>query len=338
MQTVREVRNITAETFRDELVVGHRPAVFRGLVGNWPMVAAARESDEEFCRYIKQFDRGYGIHTAFGPPSIGGRFFYNEDLSGLNCRMTESKLAQSLDYLLEHRDDRPAPALAIQSVVISRYLPGLEAANRLPAGFVPAGIEPRLWLGNRGTVAAHYDPSENLACAVAGRRRFTLFPPEQVENLYIGPFELTPAGAVISMVDFDHPDYERYPRFRDAEAAALVVDLEPGDAIYIPYLWWHHVRSLDAVNGLVNFWWAREPERCGDPRNVLMHAIAAIGHLPPAYRDAWRAMFDHYVFDPEDRAGQHLPPDRRGILGEPDAQTIARFRAGLAKALSRVRG
>jgi len=337
MQNVREIENITAERFASDVVGQSRPAVFRGFLRDWPIVQAGLASDEEFCRYISRFDRGYGINTAFGAPSIAGRFFYNDDLSGLNCRLSESKLAQSLDYLLAHRDDAAPPALSIQSVVISRYLPGLEAENRLPPGMIPQGIEPRLWMGNRGTVAAHYDPSENLACAVAGRRRFTLFPPEQVGNLYIGPFELTPAGAVISMVDFDHVDRERYPRFQEAETAAQVADLEPGDAIYIPYLWWHHVRSLNPVNGLVNFWWSRVPERCGDPRNVLMHAIAAIRHLPPEYRAAWRAMFDHYVFDPAQNAGQHLPPDRRGILGEPDKDAITRFRMGLSRALSRIR-
>ena len=84
--------------------------------------------------------------------------------------------------------------------------------NRLPAGYLPEGTEPRFWVGSRATVAAHYDASENIACCVAGSRRFTLFPPEQVSNLYVGPFELTPAGATISMVDFDHPDYDAYPR------------------------------------------------------------------------------------------------------------------------------
>ena len=152
-------------------------------------------------------NRGYDIDTAYGAPSIGGRFFYNADLSGLNCRMGRARLSASLRLLCSSiADDEPAPSLAIQSVVISGFLPGLQDHNRLPAGFLPEGTEPRFWVGSRATVAAHYDTSENIACCVAGRRRFTLFPPEQVSNLYVGPFELTPAGATISMVDFDHPD------------------------------------------------------------------------------------------------------------------------------------
>ena len=113
-----------------------------------------------------------------------------------------------------------------------------------------------IWIGNRTRIAAHQDLPDNLACVAVGHRRFTLFPPDQARNLYPGPFELTPAGPIISMVDFDDPDLERFPGFSEAMAAALVVDLAPGDALYIPYLWWHHVRSLDPLNMLVNFWWA----------------------------------------------------------------------------------
>ena len=79
---------------------------------------------------------------------------------------------------------------------------------------------PRVWFGNRVTVQTHYDISSNIACVVAGRRRFTLFPPEQLVNLYVGPLEFTLAGQPISMVKLEQPDFERYPRFRQALAAA----------------------------------------------------------------------------------------------------------------------
>ena len=36
---------------------------------------------------------------------------------------------------------------------------------------------------------------------------------------------------------------------------AFSAELQPGDAIFIPSLWWHQVESLSAVNGLVNYWW-----------------------------------------------------------------------------------
>src|SRR3546814_19620038 len=84
---------------------------------------------------------------------------------------------------------------------------------------------------NRIRVAPHYDLMENVACCVAGRRRFTLFPPDQLANLYPGPFELTPAGTPVSMVDPFAPDLDRYPRFAEAGTHARGATLEPGEAL-----------------------------------------------------------------------------------------------------------
>ena len=65
-------------------------------------------------------------------------------------------------------------------------------------------------------------------------RRFTLFAPELVDRLYIGPLDLTPAGQPISLVDLAAPDLARFPRFAEALPQAQVVTLEPGDALFIP--------------------------------------------------------------------------------------------------------
>ena len=142
------------------------------------------------------------------------------------------------------------------STQTSAWLPGFNEANALPMDF--QRYDQRVdWQSIR--VAAHFDFPRNIAGCVIGRRKFTLFPPEQVDNLYIGPWDLTPAGQPISMVDFHHPDYDRFPRFADAEKHAETAFLEPGDVIYIPNMWWHQVESLSAINGLVNFWWQETP-------------------------------------------------------------------------------
>lgn len=328
---ITETMQLSVEEFHNDVLPAGKPLVIRGLVNDWPMVKAGKAGAVEFCNYLKCFDRGYDINTAYGPPSVKGRFFYNADMSGFNFRAGQAKLSHSLDYLLEHADDNPPPALAIQSVIIPHYLPGVEHENRLA---LLGNVEPRIWIGGRGIVAAHYDPSENIACCLAGRRRFTLFPPEQVANLYVGPFESTPAGAAISMVDFNQPDYEKYPKFKVAEDAALVAELEPGDAIYIPYLWWHHVRSLESVNALMNYWWGGLSDQKVDPRNALFHAMLAIRNLPPHYRDAWHTMFEHYVFETNGNIGEHLPEKRRGILGDMTPDDIKARGNSLAKTLA----
>lgn len=335
MRSINEVSNLDAQTFQDQVLAAGQPLVIRGLVRDWPLVKAARRSNQAFCDYLKAFDRGYPVDTAQAPPSTGGRIFYNEDLSGLNCRMTQASLSSSLDFLLEQVGQDAPSTLAVQSVIINRFLPGLDHENHLPPGLVPGDTSPRIWLGNRATIAAHYDPSENIACCVAGSRRFTLFPPEQVANLYIGPFEITPAGATVSMVDFDRPDLDRYPRFEQAMEAACQAVLEPGDAIYVPYLWWHHVRALAPINGLVNYWWAPIPDVLGDPRNVLAHAMVSIRALPKTYRDAWRPLFEHYVFGEGRDATDHIPSERHGILGRLEPAEVKRIKRALSQALGR---
>jgi hypothetical protein len=191
-----------------------------------------------------------------------------------------------------------------------------------------------LWLGNRTHTATHWDQSSNLACVVAGRRRFTLFPPEQLKNLYVGPLEFTLAGQPISMVDVDTPDLRTYPRFAEALKAARRADLGPGDALYIPAMWWHDVLSLEDFGCLINFWWREgEPPQL-TPVNALYHAVMTMKNLPPNELAAWRAHFDHYIFGENGDPVEHLPEQARGILGKRTPELVARVKKLLIKALS----
>jgi len=176
---------------------------------------------------------------------------------------------------------------------------------------------------------------DNLACVIAGRRRFTLFPPEQVANLYVGPLDFTPAGQAISLVDFARPDFDRYPRFAQALAHAQVVELAPGDALFIPGLWWHHVEALEPLNVLVNYWWRRSPAYMDSPMNALMLAIMTVRELPEHERRAWQQMFAHYIFEADEQTAQHVPAHARGVLSPMDANATRSLRARLLKRLNR---
>jgi hypothetical protein len=241
--------------------------------------------------------------------------FYDADLTGFNFARRSLSVSAVLQQMARYsRFDAP-PSVALQCAPIADCLPGFEAANAMP--LMDAAVRPRLWLGNAFLTPAHIDELDNLACVVGGRRRFTLFPPEQVHNLYIGPLDLTPAGAPISLVSLKAPDFERFPRFRDALAAAQVADLEPGDALFIPAVWWHHVESFDAVNILVNYWWQQPSAASGErvsPTKALLHALLSIRHLPLAHRQGWAEVFSHFVFAPQ--PATHIPENRQGVLGQ----------------------
>lgn len=322
----------TARSFYEKVLPAGRPTVFRGLVKDWPVVHAGRRSAAELAAYLRAFDRGQPVGAMLGPPRIKGRFFYNDDITGFNFKRESVKLSGALDYILSMADEDRPTSFAVQSVPSRQNLPGFDVANAMK--LLDPAIEPRLWIGNAVTVAAHQDTNENIACVVMGRRRFTIFPPDQDRNLYLGPFELTPAGTRISMVDFDAPDMDRFPGFAEALERAIVVDMEPGDALYIPYMWWHHVRSFDTLNMLVNYWWTPSEHRFGRPSEAFLHAMLAIRGLPEAHRDAWRVLFENYVFQTGGPAAEHLPPERRGMLDSMDEKSAAELRATLARSLS----
>ena len=326
-----EFRDVTAETFRTDILPTARPAILRGLVADWPAVQAGRDSPEALADHIRGFDNGTPVRFTEGAPSIQGRFFYNDDLSGVNFDQREGTVASVLDRLLTLQEDADPPAVAMQSIPEPQALPGFARAN--PSPLLGEDVFPRLWIGNAATVHTHHDMNDNIACAVAGRRRVILFPPDQTRNLYIGPFERTPAGPPVSMVSVVEPDLERHPRFVEAWAAAEVADLEPGDALFIPYMWWHHVQSLDRFSVLVNYWWNDAQLQTG-PLEAMIHAMLGIRDLPPSQRETWRAMFDAFVFEADDPPGGHLPEDKRGVQGRLSPAAVAQVRQILARTLT----
>ena len=333
---VRTLENVTLEQFRDDILPHASPVLMKGFVRHWPAVRAGRGAPADTIAYLKRFDAGRPVETIHGAPQIAGRFFYNEDLSGLNFDRAPAQISASLDRLAESLALAEPPSTYIQSVPTPPNLPGFAEENTLSV--LPPVIEPRIWIGNALTVQTHFDLYDNIACVVSGRRRFTLFPPDQTPNLYVGPFELTLSGPPVSMVRLEAPDYEAYPRVREAERHAQVAELEPGDAIYIPYFWWHHVQSLERFNVLVNYWWNDARRDLATPFDALLHAILALRDMPENQRGAWQTMFDHYVFQKNGDPVAHLPEQARSALGPHTPQMRGQLKAMLAQKLAHQAG
>ena len=319
-----------------KIVAAARPAVLRGAVRHWPAVAAAAGGGASAAAYLARFDRGAAAEAFVAPPEAGGRFFYDDALAGFNFERRPGTFAGIVAAIagLETRAD--PPSVYAGAAPVPEVVPGFERENPLPLLAGVAAV-PRIWVGNASIVSTHFDESDNLACVVAGRRRFTLFPPEQVTNLYVGPLDFTMAGQPTSMVDLRAPDFDRFPRLRDALAAASVAELEPGDALFVPALWWHNVEALSPFNILVNHWWRATPDDAGSPFLALVHAILSVAALPEAQRRGWRAHFDHFVFRDEDSdPAAHLPQGRRGILAPPTPALRRRIRQFILAMLGRL--
>jgi hypothetical protein len=130
------------------------------------------------------------------------------------------------------------------------------------------------------------------------------------------------------MVSLDGPEVDRFPRFREALSNAYVAELEPGDAIYIPYLWWHGVQSLAGFNVLANYWFNRDPASARYPYvGFLRLAYALFADMPQQHRDAWRALYEYYVFQSGGSPMEPLSPPHRDSGGRIDSDGVAKLRS-----------
>lgn len=328
---VEEFANVTAANFHGDLKLRERPLVIRGLVAGWPLVAAAQISEVALCEALSAVCSDAPAPYFRLAPEERGRVGYNGDFTGFNFSREAGTVRSLLSELLALREEQSPPSIYAGALRRDEHFPMLAESNPVP--FIDSDIpQPNsVWLGNRVRIAAHWDLARNLICVIGGRRRYILIPPTEIANLYVGPVDFTPAGQPMSLVDFHAPDLSAFPRFRQAAAAAMVAELVPGDALYIPSLWFHHAETLSPVGAMVNCWWRDAPVWMTTPLTTLMHGLLTIRDLPRAEREAWRAFFNHYLFDEGAGALDHIPASARGAFGEMTEQRAARLRAMLVQ-------
>lgn len=330
---IREIDGAAPGALTDAVLTSTQPLVLRNLMAQWPMVQAGLQSMDAGDAYLRRFYRDATVVAMLGAPEIEGRFFYNEDLSGFNFEAVRVKLNTVLDEIKHRRNEETPPAIYVGSTTVETCLPGFLEENPIDLGGRDALMS--VWIGNRSRIAAHYDLPDNLAVVAAGRRRFTLFAPEQVHNLYMGPLDPTPAGQPVSLVDFAAPDFDRFPRFSQALAAAQVAELAPGDAVFIPSMWFHHVEGLTPVNLLINAWWRQTPDYVDSPLATLRLALMTLRDLPEKERRIWQHHFQHFVFEADATTWAHIPSAARGLLGPIDDTLSRQARAQLLTQLKR---
>ena len=333
LQKMAEWQSVDRGGCGNKNINANRPAVLRGLLRNWPAVQAGRQSPASVVNYLKRLDTGGTVNAFVGPPEIKGRFFYSDDFQGFNFESKDVSISTALDNLVSLAEAPQSPAIALQAIQVPNIMPSFLGDNAMP--LLDSDIAPRIWISNKSMIAAHFDVNHNVACVVSGSRKFTVFPPDQVSNLYVGPLLRTPGGPPISVVDLRNPDLERFPRFAKALESGQEALLEPGDAIYIPILWWHGVESLEPLNVLVNYWWNDTLSAHHDPMLSLIHSMVLMSGLPAVQRDAWRELFDCLVFQSAGNPGAHLPSDLRDVMGNLSSADRDQIIERMAKNLQR---
>jgi hypothetical protein len=308
-------------------VKASKPLIVRGLIEHWPALAAGRTSPPTLNNYLKSMDSGIPAPVMEAPASTHGRFGYSADLREFTFSTRQRSISETLDRIEGHLDRPNASIIAMQMLPLGSHLPDFVQQN--PLSVLPQ-VGPLLWLGGRVRTQIHNDRDHNLACVIAGRRRFVLFPPEQVANLYIGPIDNPPP---LSIVDLEAPDFSRFPRFELALATAQTAELGPGEALLVPRHWWHHVTSLEPYNAMVNYWWGTHAPGLENPYDCFLAALLALKDLPSPERTYWQAMFSAYVFRSVGDAVEHIPSDLRGVLGMMSAGNRAALKQRLKTSL-----
>ena len=309
------------------------PLVIRNLVAHWPLVTQTQYGAAQTIDYLATLASNEPVRTFEAPAAEQGYYFYNSEMTGFNFTQHASNL-QALLATLKSRLSEPQPDSIYMGSTNADYCAPQFSAQH-PLAVTKKNCLKSLWVGNHSRIAAHYDNADNLACVAAGEREFIIFPPEQVANLYIGPLEFTPAGQPVSLVDFSKPDFTIFSRFKLALEHAQIAKLAPGDAIFIPALWWHHVTAQAQFNVLVNYWWRNSADYLANPFDALLHSMLAIKDLPQLQRNHWQQLFAHYVFSENNTLTAQIAPHAIGILGDIDEQTARKVRALLLQKLNR---
>ncbi|MGF7149958.1 hypothetical protein FHS96_003615 [Sphingomonas zeicaulis] len=302
--------------------------MLRGACRHWPVT---RLEGPDLLTFLLRFASARLAEVFVGEGENAGRYRYTGDLRHFNFKRETIGLADAFRRISEAAGDPDAPTVYAGSLPTDSYFPGFAEAHPMP--LVASSVTPRVWIGNASGIACHYDAFDNLACCVAGRRRFTLYPPAAIGDLYVGPVDHTMAGQPVALAADAALDDARYPRVARAHALAVGATLMPGDAVYIPKLWWHQVDAEGTVNCLVNYWWDAFSAGPDAPMTAMMLAMITMAERPAQERAAWRAWFDHYVFRPQGHPLAHLPSEQHGVLGPLAGGNYGRIRAWVLQML-----
>lgn len=339
LRHVKEIIGADLESIDfSELIEMQTPMILRGVFENQALVEAGKDSAQSAMEHVRQYYSGSPLVTFLSQPEHKGRFFYNDDMTGMNFQSQNLTLDDLFKKLSSREQENEEFGCYAGSTDIQTFFPNMVEDDDL---VLPDSLfetyKPliSIWMGNRTTAAIHYDMSNNVAACMVGRRRFTLFPPSQIVNLYPGPLFPTPAGQVVSLVDLNNPDFDLYPNFKHALEHAEVAELSPGDMLVYPAMWWHQVEALDDFNILINYWWNQAKPFMDSPMNTILHAMLSLRDRPAAEKQAWKTVFDYYIFGESDYPRAHLPDGVQGPLSEMDIETARRLRMHLLTKLNR---
>ncbi|NOK00897.1 MULTISPECIES: cupin-like domain-containing protein [Myxococcus] len=249
---IERISSPTPAFFREHYLEKRRPVVLTGVVSHWPAVTrwSADSFKQRFGDHRVVVERSRASVPSNDPLEfLRNRYYEEARLGDTIARMVSGEHPPGAYYVTYANIFDAAPELLgdfespPQTWGIPPHYPRA-LQDRLT-------LRPGFWLGPAGTVSAvHFDRQENFNAQISGRKKWTLYSPQDSRHLYYPALDMP--TVIFSPVDIEAPDARRFPRFAEAQPYETI--LEPGELLFIPAGWWHHVRTLELSISL-NFWW-----------------------------------------------------------------------------------
>ena len=231
LRAVDTVDTISPDTFKKQYYEAGKPLVIRKLSHKWPALTKWNWD------YFKEI---------VGDKKVG---IYNNSKSDASTPVNKADDYTTFGEYIDMIRKGPA-GWRIFLFNIFDHAPQLthdfEWPDELMKGFVKRF--PMLFVGGATSIThMHFDIdlSHILHTQFMGRKRVLLFPYEEQYKLYRRPYE------VLSLADFSHyyqqngkPDYTQFPALKLAKGYELI--LEPGDTLFMPAGYWHHMEYIDS--------------------------------------------------------------------------------------------
>jgi len=250
IQPIARIEKPSLKTFQQEFVKGDRPVIICGVAKDW---SACKQWNPKT------------LKSMFGSVMAPLRGSDNEleVFFGEARQKSVMSIAEYLDLIESIPPNGKRPPylgnIPFDDPLAKPYLDSIRSQIQFPNYFPEnRGSELRLWIGateQKSTI--HNDNYHNLNAQIYGQKAFLLLSPEQHQSLYAVKID---DGLWSSPIDPQQPDWEKYPRFR--EAIGLEGVLHEGEILFIPAFWWHQARGLTtSIN--VNMWvYTDDVSRC----------------------------------------------------------------------------
>ncbi|HEY9793794.1 MAG TPA: cupin-like domain-containing protein [Candidatus Obscuribacterales bacterium] len=228
-QSIERRRYLSRAEFLEQYYSANRPVVLCGLMDNWKAMQAWTP------QYLKSVCGATEVEIQAGRNTT--KLYEIND----KPHRRQIRFDEYVDMVFNSQETNDFYLTARNEFF---HRPGVDSLLRDIEMF-PEYLQPNnngdglfFWFGPKGTVTPlHHDVQNIFMSQVIGRKHVKMIPSSELDLIY-NHF------SVYSQVDVENPDFERFPKFR--QATVMDVDLDPGEVLFIPAGWWHHVRSLDA--------------------------------------------------------------------------------------------